>query len=108
MRVRYSRRALLQLDEIHNYIAQFNPRAAGQVVARIEDLCEKLGDFPGMGHRTERADVRMLPVVRYPHLIFYTLMPENDVRDAVAAWIEEARALGRAVPQPSRRHVAAE
>ncbi len=31
-----------------------------------------------------------------------------NVRDAVAAWIEEARALGRAVPQPSRRHVAAE
>jgi antitoxin HicB len=30
------------------------------------------------------------------------------VRDAVAAWIEEARALGRAVPAPSRRHVAAE
>jgi predicted RNase H-like HicB family nuclease len=31
-----------------------------------------------------------------------------NVRDAVAAWIEEARALGRAVPEPSRRHVAAE
>ena len=30
------------------------------------------------------------------------------VRDAVAAWIEEAQAFGRAVPQPSRRHVAAE
>jgi antitoxin HicB len=31
-----------------------------------------------------------------------------NVRDAVAAWVEEARALGRAVPKPSRRHVAAE
>ena len=31
-----------------------------------------------------------------------------NVRDAVAAWIEEARALGRTVPKPSRRHVAAE
>jgi predicted RNase H-like HicB family nuclease len=31
-----------------------------------------------------------------------------NVRDAVAAWIEEARALGRVVPEPSRRHVAAE
>ncbi len=30
-----------------------------------------------------------------------------NVRDAVAAWIEEARALGRPVPEPSRRHVAA-
>jgi predicted RNase H-like HicB family nuclease len=31
-----------------------------------------------------------------------------NVRDAVAAWIEDAQALDRAVPQPSRRHVAAE
>ena len=31
-----------------------------------------------------------------------------NVRDAVAAWIEEARALDRPVPKPSRRHVAAE
>jgi antitoxin HicB len=30
-----------------------------------------------------------------------------SVCDAVAAWIEETRALGRAVPEPSRRHVAA-
>jgi len=31
-----------------------------------------------------------------------------NVRHAVAAWIEKARALGRSVPKPSRRHVAAE
>ena len=31
-----------------------------------------------------------------------------NVRDAIAAWIEEARALGRSVPNPSRRHAAAE
>jgi antitoxin HicB len=30
-----------------------------------------------------------------------------NVRDAVEAWIEEARALGRAVPRPSRRSAAA-
>ena len=31
-----------------------------------------------------------------------------QVQDAIAAWIEEARALGRPVPKPSQRHVAAE
>jgi predicted RNase H-like HicB family nuclease len=31
-----------------------------------------------------------------------------NVRDAVAEWIDEARALGRPIPEPSRRHVAAE
>ena len=31
-----------------------------------------------------------------------------NVRDAISAWIEEAHALWRPVPAPSRRHVAAE
>ena len=30
------------------------------------------------------------------------------VQDAITAWIEEARALGRPVPKPSQRHIAAE
>jgi len=32
----------------------------------------------------------------------------SNVRDAIAAWIEEAHTMGRAVPTPSPRHVAAE
>jgi predicted RNase H-like HicB family nuclease len=31
-----------------------------------------------------------------------------NIRDAVDEWVEEARALGRVVPAPTRRHVAAE
>lgn len=30
------------------------------------------------------------------------------VQDAIASWIDEARAIGRVVPPPSRRHAAAE
>lgn len=78
MKVRYSQRALAQIEEIHRYIARHNPRAATQVIARIEELCEKLGDFPGMGHRADEGDVRVLPVVRYPYLIFYTIIAADD------------------------------
>ena len=42
MKVRYSPRALAQLEEVHQYIAQHNPRAATAVVVRIEELCETL------------------------------------------------------------------
>lgn len=31
-----------------------------------------------------------------------------NVRDAISSWIEEAQRLGRAVPPPTRHHVAAE
>jgi plasmid stabilization system protein ParE len=73
MRVRYSPQALLQLEQIHSYIAQRNPRAAKAVVTRIEELCEMLGEFP-VGSITNQPGVRMLPVVRYPYIIFYLPM----------------------------------
>jgi antitoxin HicB len=31
-----------------------------------------------------------------------------NVQDAISAWIEEARALGRKIPKASQRHAAAE
>lgn len=78
MKVRYSRRALRQIEEIHRYISERNPRAATRVIVRIEELCEKLGEFPGMGHATDRSDIRVLPVVRYPYLIFYTVVASGE------------------------------
>jgi plasmid stabilization system protein ParE len=54
MRVRYNSRALRQIEQIHRDIAQQNPRAAVKVIARVKELCERLGEFPGMGPRTDR------------------------------------------------------
>jgi predicted RNase H-like HicB family nuclease len=31
-----------------------------------------------------------------------------NIRDAIASWIDEARALGRKIPAPSHHHAAAE
>lgn len=78
MKVRYSPRALVQLEEIHAYIATRNPRAAGIVIDRIKELCDKLGDFPGVGTQTDQTGVHVLPVVRYPYLIFYTVLRDAD------------------------------
>ncbi len=78
MKVTYSRRALRQLEEIHSYIEERNPRAAREVIVRIRDLCEQLGEFPGIGTQTDQAGVHILPVVRYPYNIFYMIMSEQD------------------------------
>lgn len=77
MKVTYSRRSLRQLEEIHAYIDERNPRAAREVIARIRDLCERLGEFPGIGTLTDQADVRILPVVRNPYNIFYIVISEQ-------------------------------
>ena len=39
---------------------------------RVEELSALLGEFPLIGHLTDEANVRILPVVRYPLVILYT------------------------------------
>ena len=67
MSVRYTARALGQLAEIFDYIAQDNPRAAHAVQLRIKLSFERLDDFPFAGCITDRSGVRVLTVVRYPY-----------------------------------------
>jgi len=43
------------------------------VVDRIERLAALIGELPLIGHRTDEEGVRMMPVVRYPFLIFYAV-----------------------------------
>jgi toxin ParE1/3/4 len=77
MRVRYTETALRELEEIFSYLQNRNPKAAAAVVARIEQVVAWIGDFPQMGYLIED-NIRLLPVGRYPFLIFYTA-DENDV-----------------------------
>jgi len=73
MRLRYSETALRELNEIFAYLYERDRSAASAVVDRIERLGSLLGEMPFIGNRTDKEDVRMIPVVRYPFLIFYTV-----------------------------------
>ena len=73
MKVRWSETAIAQLDDIFLYIYQRNRSAARSVAKRVEDLSALLGELPLIGHLTDEAEVRVLPVVRYPFMIFYTI-----------------------------------
>jgi addiction module RelE/StbE family toxin len=80
-KVRYTPRALGDLDGIFEYIAPENPRAALTVKARIRDRIESLAQFPASGPETAERGLRMLPVGRYPYLIFYEI---DEAAKAVA------------------------
>jgi plasmid stabilization system protein ParE len=73
MKVRWSRTALAQFDDIFLYIYERNRSAAISVTRRVEELASLLGEFPFIGHLTDEADIRILPVVRYPFAILYTI-----------------------------------
>ena len=78
MGARWSKTALIELNDIFLYISERNPSAAKAVVRRIEGLVAQLGRFPNSGHMADEPDAWALPVVRYPYVILYSIDQAND------------------------------
>lgn len=76
MKVRLDPRAVGDLDEIRAYLVERSPSGAERVRQHIAQTLERLGDFPFLGRETDEPDVRVLPLTRYPYLIFYAVL--ND------------------------------
>src|SRR5438128_1888580 len=70
-RVRLSRRAVADLEDIWLYVAQDSSAAADQLLDRISHACQKLADTPRLGRPRDELVVglRSLPVGDY--LVFY-------------------------------------
>lgn len=73
MKVRFTPNALADLDAIRRYIRQFNPAAAGRVVALIEQVALGLGEFPKAGQPSDHPGVRVIFSRRYPYHLYYRI-----------------------------------
>jgi plasmid stabilization system protein ParE len=72
MRVVYSSRALVELDEILAFVAKFSPASAARVESRIRHVVEWIGNHPEAAQEMMgRPGVRRMPLIRYPYLIYY-------------------------------------
>ena len=78
MRVRYSKRAVADLIAIADYIREHNPRAAQAVERRIRASIDRLETFSFIGRPTNDPSMRLLPIVRYPYVVFYEVL-EGEV-----------------------------
>jgi toxin ParE1/3/4 len=76
MKVRYSRRALRQLDEIFAHIAADNRRAEASLATRVEAPVQLIARHPMIGRPTDLDSVRVFRAAPYPYLIFYCV--ESD------------------------------
>ena len=72
MRVKWSRKALLNLDYAVECIAADNPTAAAKVAQRIWDVSQMLADQPGMGRPGRVAGTRELVISGLPFILPYT------------------------------------
>jgi plasmid stabilization system protein ParE len=80
MKVRYSPRAVQDLAGIADYLAERSPAGAVAVESAIRATARLLAEFPGSGKPLEqRPRVRVIPVTRYPYLVFYAVSGRSVV-----------------------------
>lgn len=84
MRVRYTSRALRDLEAIIEYLGNQNPQGARNVGRALNSTIHLIGHFPESGRLAGEEGVRVLPVGRYAYLVYWTV--ETD-----EAWIVHIR-----------------
>jgi toxin ParE1/3/4 len=89
------------LEEIWDYLAGDNPKAAERVLTRMEAAIRKLARSPGMGHlREDLADRRHRFFLVYSYLLVYragagpleiirVLHASRDIREVLDLTLEE-------------------
>lgn len=73
MRVRFTRKAVNNLDDIAGYLVERNPSAAQRVREKILEALDILVRFPDAGKRQTTEQVRKLVVRKYPYLVYYSV-----------------------------------
>jgi plasmid stabilization system protein ParE len=79
MKLVYSRRALADLEGIASYYsANASPAIARSIERRFMDVIERIRHAPKSAPRvTQRSQVRVISVVRYPFRIFYRVRSDT-------------------------------
>ncbi|MBV6625989.1 MAG: type II toxin-antitoxin system RelE/ParE family toxin [Rivularia sp. (in: Bacteria)] len=77
----FSDEAVQDLDEICEYIARNNAKAASKLFDEIRQKCKLIADFPNMGKSYERLAPNLRGFIVKEYLIFY--YPRQDGIDVV-------------------------
>jgi len=76
--IRWTAEASRWLKDIHDYIAQDNPNAAGQVVNGLYDKVQLLADFPAIGQIYRNEPDGEIRILLYGHYRIAYLLRDHD------------------------------
>jgi plasmid stabilization system protein ParE len=79
VKLRYTRRAAEELDQVLSYIEGRSPAGAHRVKARIQAVIELIASHPQSGQLTSTPGLRRVVVHPYPYLIFYAARDDEVV-----------------------------
>lgn len=84
MRVRYTPRARDDLQAIIEYLSNQSLQGARNVKRSLDATIKLIGNFPDSGRLAGEDGVRVLPLGRYPYLVYWIV-------EAGEAWIVHIR-----------------
>lgn len=84
MRVRYTPRARDDLQAIIDYLSNQSLQGAQNVKRSLDATIKLIGNFPDSGRLAGEDGVRVLPLGRYPYLVYWIV-------EAGEAWIVHIR-----------------
>lgn len=76
MRIEWDARAVRDLEEIRAFIAADKPAAAARVAEQIRTSIQRLSEFALMGRPTRHANIRILPISRFPYVVYYHVLAD--------------------------------
>ncbi len=76
MRIRWTRGAAADLEQIHDYLTQKHAHLAHSTVLRIHEAIQSLGTFPNRGRKGRREGTRELLVSPLPYIVVYRVRSE--------------------------------
>ena len=79
VKVCYAPRAHKDLVEIHAWLSERSANVAAAVLAAVRSTADLIGEYPQIGRATDIDGVKVLPVVRYPYLVYYTVEADEVV-----------------------------
>ncbi len=77
MKVRYTETALEEIEDILSYIAKDNLSAALRVSAIILATIDRIAEFPQTGVEADRPGVRVMPILPYRYLVFFSVADDT-------------------------------
>jgi toxin ParE1/3/4 len=74
-RIDLSRAALADFDDIYDYIARDNPRAAAKILRSLDESIQLLADQPKLGKVFRHRGLRLRLLTHGDYLVFYRERP---------------------------------
>lgn len=79
MKLRYTPRALAELDDFLTYIAERSPQGALRIQTRVQAIAMLLLQHPRSGQRTTNPRLRRIAVTPYPCFLFYEITGDEII-----------------------------